>query len=121
MLQPVHEESSFTVLPTQQLGPHVLEREEKPIHSDDSPVRPYGCLSSPKFQRLFKTYLLIIKFLVCIFKIHNASFIVLFISSLTLCIYVLLSQEKSQLSNDLMQLQLKHTNVEEVCRLCLYR
>lgn len=67
MLQPVHEESSFMVLPTQQLGTHVLEREGKPMHSDDSPIRPYGCPYSPKFQRLLETYLPIIKFLVYVF------------------------------------------------------
>lgn len=99
MLQPVHEESNFTVLPTQQLGPHVLERQGKPMHSDDSPIRPDGCLSSPKFQRLFKTYLPIIKSLVCVFKIHNTSIYSIFISSLAVYIYVILCQEKSQFSN----------------------
>lgn len=89
MLQPVHEESKFTVLPTQQLGPHVLEREGKPMHSDDSPTRPNCCLSSPRFQRLFKAYLPIIKFLVCVFKIHITSFysvIHLFFDYLHLCL-----------------------------------
>jgi len=89
MLQPVHEESSFMVLPTQQLGPHVLEREGKPMHSDDSPIRPDGCLSSPEFQRLLKTYLPVRKFLICVFKIHNTSFcsvIHLFFAYLYLCL-----------------------------------
>lgn len=67
MLQPVYEESSFMILPTQQLGTHVLEREGKPMRSDDSPIRSYGRLYSPKFQRLLQTYLPILKFLVCVF------------------------------------------------------
>lgn len=120
MLQPVHEESSFTVSPKRQLGPHVLEREGKPVHSDDSPIRPDGCLSSPKFQRLFKTYLPIIKFLVCVFKIHSTSFyaiINLFFDYLYLCLIM----SGKQFSNGLMQEELKHTNVENVYRLCPYR
>lgn len=105
MLKPVHEESSPTVSPTQQLGPHVLEREGKPMHGDDSPIRPDGCLSIPKFQRLLKTYLPIRKFLDCVFKIHTTPFhsICLFFYS---CIYILLCREKSQFLNYLMQEQI---------------
>lgn len=95
MLQPVHEESSSTVTPAQQLGPHVLEREGKPMHSDDSPIRPDGCLSSPKFQRFLKTYLPIRKFLDWIFKTHNTPFYIV-VNLFFDYIFILLCQENSQ-------------------------
>lgn len=106
MLQPVHEESSSTVSPAQQLGPHVLEREGKPMHSDDSPIRPDGCLSSPKFQRLFKTYLPIKKVLDWVFKIYNSPFYSIIHLFFDYCIYILLCQEKRQFLNYLMQDQM---------------
>lgn len=84
MLQPVHEESRSMVSPTQQLGPHVLEREGKPMHSDDSPIRPDGCLSIPKFQRFEKHICLLESFWIVFLKPTILLSILLFISSLTI-------------------------------------